>query len=279
MIAYEYEGRPALGILTDGIVPIAKHVRGAPNDMIELIADWAAWREQLAALSEHPAELTLDAVRLLPPIVRPGKICGIGLNYADHVAESGMDTPADQLWFSKPATTIAGPNDDIRLPRVSEQLDYEAELVIVIGKRCRYADAEEARAAIFGYCVGNDVSVRDWQFKTSQFMLGKSFDSHAPHGPCIVTADAIDATNLEIRCRVNGEERQSSNTHNLIFDPVAQVQYLSQVMTLEPGDLLFTGTPGGVGAGFKPPRWLRAGDVVETEIEGIGTLSNRVTAD
>ena len=279
ILSYEYEGRSALGLMTDGIVPIAAHWPDAPRDMIELIADWGSWSDKLAGLAGIPGEIALDAVRLLPPIARPGKICGIGLNYADHVAESGMETPPDQLWFSKPATAIAGPNDDIRLPRVSEQLDYEAELVIVIGKVCRYANAAEAKAAIFGYCVGNDVSVRDWQFKTTQFMLGKSFDSHAPHGPWIVTADAIDAANLDIQCRINGETRQSSNTHHLIFDAIAQVQYLSQVMTLEPGDLLFTGTPGGVGAGFKPPIWLRAGDLVETEIEGIGIISNRVVAD
>lgn len=277
--SYEYEGTTALGIVTDGIVPIATHLPDAPREMIALIAAWKDWSERVAALADRPAEIAIDAVRLLPPVARPGKICGIGLNYADHVAESGMETPSDQLWFAKPATAVTGPNDPIRLPRVSEQLDYEAELVIVIGQACRYADEATARAAIFGYCVGNDVSIRDWQFKTTQFMLGKSFDSHAPHGPWIVTADAIDAANLDILCRVNGESRQSSNTHNLIFDAVAQIQYLSQVMTLESGDLLFTGTPGGVGAGFKPPRWLRAGDVVETEIEGIGTLSNRVIAD
>lgn len=279
ILSYDHQGSPALGILTDGIVPIADHLPDAPQTMVALIAEWDAWSDKLAAIAKMPAAIAPGAVRLLPPIARPGKVCGIGLNYADHVAESGMETPADQLWFSKPATAIAGPNDNIRMPRVSVQLDYEAELVIVIGKPCRYADADRAREAIFGYCVGNDVSVRDWQFKTSQFMLGKSFDSHAPHGPCIVTADSIDSANLKIECRINGETRQSSNTHHLIFDPVAQVRYLSQVMTLEPGDLLFTGTPGGVGAGFKPPRWLSVDDLVETEIEGIGIIANRVIAD
>ncbi|WP_253183299.1 fumarylacetoacetate hydrolase family protein [Sphingobium phenoxybenzoativorans] len=265
--------------MTDGIIPIARHLPEAPADMIALIADWPNWSDEIASLACGPAEIALDTVRLLPPIRRPGKICCIGLNYADHVAESNMDSPSDQLWFSKPATAVIGPNDNIRLPRVSEQLDYEAELVVVIGKVCRYANTEEARAAIFGYCVGNDVSVRDWQFRTSQFMLGKSFDSHAPHGPCIATANEIDVSNLHIQCRVNGETRQSSNTQQLIFDPIEQIQHLSQVMTLEPGDLLFTGTPSGVGAGFKPPRWLREGDVVETEISGIGAMSNRVIAD
>jgi 2-keto-4-pentenoate hydratase/2-oxohepta-3-ene-1,7-dioic acid hydratase in catechol pathway len=270
---------PEIGIVSDGIIPIALLLPDAPRDLMSLITDWAIWGPQLATLATRVADLAIEQVTLLAPIPRPGKILGIGLNYADHIAESGLDKPTEQMWFSKPATAIVGPHDPIRLPRVSEQLDYEAELVVVIGKRCRYATEAEARSAIFGYCVGNDVSVRDWQFKTSQFMLGKSFDSHAPHGPWIVTADEIDPLTLNISCRVNGETRQSSNTSHLIFDPVAQVQYLSQVMTLEPGDLLFTGTPGGVGAGFKPPRWLRAGDIVETEISGIGMISNHVVAD
>lgn len=278
--AFDAGQGPALALVEgEGLIPLEPHLPGAPQEMIALIAGWDIWRPRLAELAGRRAEIAVADVRLLPPVARPGKICGIGLNYADHVAESGMEQPTDQLWFSKPSTAIAGPADPIRLPRVSEQLDYEAELVIVIGQPCRYADAATARAAIFGYCVGNDVSIRDWQFRTSQFMLGKSFDSHAPIGPWIVTADAITADNLDIRCRINGETRQASNTRHLIFDPVAQIEYLSQVMTLEPGDLIFTGTPGGVGAGFKPPVWLKAGDRVETEIEGIGALTNIVIAD
>jgi len=268
-----------IGLVTDGLIRLAAILPEAPRDLVSLIAGWSHWQPRLVELTQRPADLPLDRVTLLAPVARPGKILGIGLNYADHIAESGLGTPPDQLWFSKPSTAVAGPYDPISLPRVSQQLDYEAELVVVIGARCRYATPDQARAAIFGYCAGNDVSVRDWQFRTSQFMLGKSFDSHAPYGPWIVTADAIDPLALAITSRVNGETRQASNTHNLIFDPVAQVQYLSQVMTLEPGDLLFTGTPGGVGAAFTPPRWLRHGDLVEVEIEGIGTIANRVEAD
>jgi 2-keto-4-pentenoate hydratase/2-oxohepta-3-ene-1,7-dioic acid hydratase in catechol pathway len=279
---YEAGQGPELGIVThEGVISVQRALPSAPADLATLIADWSRWQPQLigVALVQAP-NFTLDQIALLAPIPRPGKILGIGLNYADHVAESGMEKPADQLWFSKPATAIAGPNDAIPLPRVSEQLDYEAELVVVIGTTCgRYADEETARKAIFGYCVGNDVSVRDWQFKTSQFILGKSFDGHAPCGPWIVTADEVNAADLDIACRVNGELRQSSNTRNLIFDPVTQIRYLSQVMTLEPGDLLFTGTPGGVGAGFKPPQWLKADDLVEIEIAGVGKLANRVLAD
>ena len=221
---------------------------------------------------------------LMPPPYRVCKlynrqIFGIGLNYADHAAESGIDRPADQLWFAKASTAVTGPFDKVRIPKVSDQLDYEAELVVVIGRRCRYADEAQARLAIFGYAAGNDLSVRDWRLGTSQFSVGKNFDTTAPFGTWIVTADSIDAAHLNIECRVNGERRQRSNTHNLIFDPAAMISHLSQAMTLEPGDLIFSGTPGGVGAAMKPPVWLRAGDMVEVEIEGIGAIANAVVAD
>jgi 2-keto-4-pentenoate hydratase/2-oxohepta-3-ene-1,7-dioic acid hydratase in catechol pathway len=276
---YSYQGEEALGLVNGGIIPIAAHVPGAPASMIALIEQWDRFESELQRLAQHPAQIPLDAVRLLAPIARPSKLFGIGLNYADHIAESGMDRPTDQTWFSMPPTAANGPFDPISLPRVSAQLDYEAELVVVVGKAVRYADPAAAEDAIFGYCVGNDVSIRDWQFRTTQFMLGKSFDTHAPHGPWIVTKDEIDVTNLEIRCWVNDELRQSSNTRHMIFDPVSQVQHLSQVMTLEPGDLLFTGTPDGVGAVRKPPLWLIEGDRVKTSISGIGEIENRVIAD
>ena len=266
----------ALGLQRDdGLVPLARIDTALPSDMITLIAQWDQWHRVLAAADGAEA-LPLSAVRLLAPIQRPGKIFCIGLNYLDHIEESGMPRPNEQVWFVKPATAINGPRDPVELPRVSEQLDYEVELVTIIGRAIRHADDAEARRAIFGYCVGNDFSVRDWQFKTSQFTLGKGFDTHAPIGPAIVTADALDADALDIICRVNGEVRQSSNTRHLLFDPVAQIVELSKMMTLEPGDLLFSGTPGGVGAGFKPPKWLREGDVVEAEIDGIGILRNTV---
>lgn len=276
---YSHDGQEALGLVNDGIVPISAHVPHAPSCMIDLIARWDEFRSDLEALAGSAPTFPLEAVRLLAPIARPSKLMGIGLNYADHIAESGMDRPTDQTWFSMPPTAANGPFDPISLPRVSSQLDYEAELVVVIGKACRYADREGAEEAIFGYCVGNDVSVRDWQFRTSQFILGKSFDTHAPHGPWIVTKDEVDAANLDIQCWVNGELRQTSNTKYMIFDPAAQVEHLSQVMTLEPGDLLFTGTPDGVGAVRKPPLWLAAGDRVKTAISSLGEIENVVVAD
>jgi 2-keto-4-pentenoate hydratase/2-oxohepta-3-ene-1,7-dioic acid hydratase in catechol pathway len=174
-------------------------------------------------------------------------------------------------------TSANGPYAPLDLPKVSEALDYEAEMVFIVGKRCRHLTEQTAKQAIFGYSVGNDVSVRDWQLRTSQFVLGKSFDTHAPFGPWIVTADEIeDPHQLGIRCFVNDEKRQDSNTHQLIFDCYQQIEHLSKVMTLEPGDVIFSGTPGGVGVGFKPPRFLRAGDRVRVEIDEIGSIENIV---
>jgi 2-keto-4-pentenoate hydratase/2-oxohepta-3-ene-1,7-dioic acid hydratase in catechol pathway len=275
-------GGPETGIVVDGgILQISKHIADAPAGMIGLIDAWPSFRDRLQALTANGrGDHALDAATLLAPVPRPSKILGIGLNYADHLAESGMDKPADQLWFAKMPTSATGPFAPIDLPRVSEQLDYEAELAFVIGKRCRHVSRELAHEVIFGYCAVNDVSVRDWQVRTSQFMLGKSFDTHAPFGPWIVTSDEIaDPHALGIRCFVNGEKRQDSNTRELIFNCFEQVEHLSKVMTLEPGDLIMSGTPGGVGVGSKPPRWLRAGDCVKVEIDGIGAIENIVRAE
>ena len=269
---------PRIGIVVaDGIVDVSSHLPDAPADMIGLMAAWPTLQAKLAALVSRKADFPLAAVTLLAPVPRPGKILGIGLNYADHVAESGMAKPDAQLWFAKMTTATNSPYGPIQLPKVSTTLDYEAELAFVIGKRCKHVSREEAPSVIFGYCVANDVSIRDWQLRTSQFVLGKSFDTHAPFGPWIVTSDELkNPHSLAIRCFVNGEKRQDSNTEHLIFDCYDQVVHLSQAMTLEPGDVILTGTPGGVGAGFKPPRWLHAGDVVEVQIEGIGSIRNTV---
>ncbi|WP_322028587.1 fumarylacetoacetate hydrolase family protein [Paraburkholderia sp. J76] len=272
----------AVGLAVDGgVIDIGRHLPDAPRDAIALIEAWPAWRERLVPLeASRPADIGFDAVTLLAPVPRPGKILGIGLNYADHVEESGMARPADQLWFAKMPTSATGPFAPVDLPRVSAQLDYEAELAFVIGKRCRHVPRERAHEVIFGYCVANDVSVRDWQLQTSQFTIGKSFDTHAPFGPWIVTADAVaDPHALGIRCFVNGEKRQESSTAQLIFDCYAQVEHLSKAMTLEPGDLILTGMPGGVGVAMKPARWLRAGDTMKVEIDGIGAIENIVRAE
>lgn len=266
-----------LGLVVDGgIVELAKRLPDLPARMLTLIENWSAFRERLASLASSEPDHRLEDVQLLAPVETPQKIMAIGLNYADHVAESGLERPNAQMWFAKMPNALNDPFACVPLPRVSEQLDYEAELVAVIGRRCRHVARDAARDVIFGYTAGNDFSVRDWQRRTSQFLIGKSFDGHAPVGPWIVTADALDPHALGIECRVNGKVRQQSNTRNLIFDVYDMVEELSKAMTLEPGDLLFTGTPGGVGAAMQPPRWLRAGDVVRVEIEGIGAIENRV---
>lgn len=275
-------GRITLGIVTakERVIDISLHLAQAPRDMQTLITHWAEWQPALAELAEGYGEWAVNEVHLHAPITRPGKILGIGLNYADHVAESHMARPEIQLWFTKLPTSTRGPYDSIDLPKVSEQLDYEAELAFIIGRRCRHVSREQAAEAIFGYCVANDVSVRDWQLRTSQFMLGKSFDTHAPFGPWITTSDEVGNPHaLDIRGLVNGEVRQSSNTRELIFDCYDQIAHLSQACTLEPGDVILSGTPGGVGGGFKPPRWLKAGDVVRVEIQGLGHIENRVETE
>ncbi len=246
------------------------------NAMIDVIAQWDAIADDCTkALAGGGKDL--NEVQLLAPIARPGKIFAIGLNYADHIAESGMETPKEQLWFTKAGTSINGPYDPILIPKVSQTVDYEAELVAIIGKTGKNISEQDAAAHVFGYCVGNDVTERFWQHRTPQWSLGKSFDTHAPIGPWITTADEIaDPHNLNISCTVNGTLRQNSNTRHLVFNIWQQISQLSQAMTLEPGDIIFTGTPGGVGAAMDPMMFLQDGDVVVTEIEHLGRLEARL---
>jgi len=266
-----------LGAVTgDRITPLHQAAPGLPADMIGLISAWRTAEREVRGIAEAGAgALPLDQVRLLAPIRRPGKIMAIGLNYADHIAESGAETPANQIWFSKAPTAANGPNDPIQVPNVSQALDYEAEMVVVIGAGGRHIAKADAAGAVFGYCCGNDATERAWQMRTPQWVLGKSFDTHAPFGPWITTADEVaDPHALGIRCLVNGEVRQDSNTRHLVFNVWDQIEHLSQAMTLEPGDLIFTGTPGGVGAAMQPRRFLKDGDRVRVEIEGLGALDN-----
>jgi len=282
LVRFSKDGAAAqIGVLTgDKVVPVAALAPDAPQDMNALIAAWDSVAPQLADAASSGAGIALDAVTLAAPVPAPQKIPAIGLNYADHVEETGMDTPAEQVWFCKQPSAVNAPMGDIELPKASDQLDYEVELVAVIGKGGRHISAEDAPNHVFGYAVGNDVSVRDWQLKTAQWMLGKSFDTHAPVGPAIVTADEIgDPHRLAIKSFVNGELRQNSNTKHLIFTVWDQIAELSQAMTLKPGDLIFTGTPGGVGLAMKPPSFLKAGDVVRCEIEELGAIENTVAAE
>jgi 2-keto-4-pentenoate hydratase/2-oxohepta-3-ene-1,7-dioic acid hydratase in catechol pathway len=218
-------------------------------------------------------------VKLLPPIPDPRKIVCLGLNYRDHAAESGAPIPKEPVLFSKYATALIGHEEAIVLPPVSREVDYEAELVVVVGKRGRNLRPESAADHVAGYTIGHDVSARDWQLKKDQrqWMVGKTFDTFAPTGPFLVTPDEVpDPLHLAIRLRLNGQTMQDSNTRQMIFGVGDVLAYLSQVFTLEPGDLVFTGTPPGVGFVRKPPVFLKPGDVVEVEIEGLGVLRNPV---
>lgn len=239
----------------------------------------ALQKAQQAAQRSSTARYAADQVKWAAPIAEPRKIICLGLNYRDHAAESGAPIPKDPVLFSKYATALIGHGEPIVLPPVSQEVDYEAELVIVIGKKGRNIKAAEASSYVAGYTIGHDVSARDWQLKKDgkQWMVGKTFDTFAPTGPFLVTADEVgDPHQLGIRLRLNGETMQDSNTQQMIFGVGETLAYLSQVMTLEPGDLIFTGTPPGVGFARKPPVFLKPGDVVEIEIDKLGVLRNPV---
>jgi 2-keto-4-pentenoate hydratase/2-oxohepta-3-ene-1,7-dioic acid hydratase in catechol pathway len=237
-----------------------------------------------AAANASATRYATNSVKLLPPIDNPRKILCIGLNYRDHAIEGGKAIPTEPVLFTKFPTAIIGPGDPIVLPKVASKVDYEAELVIVIGKKCRHvANDNSAFQYVGGYTCGHDVSARDWQFRgeEKQWTIGKTFDTFAPIGPEIVTADELfDPHNARIQLRLNGQTMQDSSTKEFIFNVPAMLSFLTQVVTLEPGDLIFTGTPPGVGISRKPtPVLLKAGDVTEVEIEGIGVLKNPVVAE
>ena len=225
----------------------------------------------------------LSAVQLAAPLERPQKFLAIGMNYVRHREEAvraGMKVPDSQLWFNKQVSCITGPFDGVELPSISNDLDYEGELGVVIGRRCWRVGVEEAMEYVAGYLVCNDVSVRDWQRRSPTFTLGKSFPTHGPIGPWITTADEIpDPRSLALRVTVNGELRQSASVSELVYGIAEQIAYLSTAMRLEPGDILATGTPSGVGAAFEPPRFLAIGDRVRVEISELGAIENVIVAE
>jgi len=259
-----------------------------PQSIEELIAHGPeAVKEFEEALKNTGGEVLagatyrLEEVELLAPLVSPPKIVCLGLNYYDHAAEQDAKIPDEPIIFMKPRTAITGPFKPIVKPSFVEKLDYEGELAIIIGRRCKNVSVEEAKQCIFGYTVFNDVSARDIQFKDRQWTRGKSFDTFAPIGPYIVLADQVgDPNNLRIRTWVNDELRQDSSTANMVFNVYEIVHHLSRVMTLEPGDLIATGTPAGVGVFMRPqPKFLRAGDRIIIEIERVGRLENYVVEE
>lgn len=258
------------------VLPQAAHslLEGNAGDSLRLIRTWSHWEKQL---SFDAAPFEIGSRVLLPPVVGPQKIICIGLNYADHAAETGADLPTLPVVFNKFPTTLLGHQQPISLPPISEKVDFESELVVVIGKPGRNIDESKAMDHVFGYTCGHDVSARDWQKGRpgGQWLLGKTFDGFAPLGPSIVTADQLgDAADLNVAFRLNEETMQSSSTRHFIFKIPFLIAHLSRFCTLLPGDLLFTGTPSGVGVARTPPVFMKAGDRAEVEIQGIGTLAN-----
>lgn len=282
LVRFEVGGKPVIGAAVgDGIVRITDLV----PEYKTIIQLAGLGKDALARLSDLVAKASpsapLEGAKLLAPIERPGKFLAIGMNYRSHTKEAvalGQAIQPQQMWFNKQTTCLSGPFDDID-PGVTKTLDYEIELGFVIGQPARYASQEEAPDHVFGYYVANDVSAREWQLHSQTFTVGKSFDTHGPIGPWIVTADEIpNPHNLDMRLYVNGELRQHGNTSELVYNIWAQIEYLSTAFTLETGDLFVTGTPEGVGHAMKPQVYLQPGDVVRCEIDGIGTIENKVIA-
>ncbi len=278
LLRYRQDETVKLGVLSgDGIVQLDNLGFDSMLSIIE------GGEQALARIAAHLASARPDAalsdVRLLAPLERPGKYLAIGMNYGKHLEEAdklGIARSEHQVWFNKQTSCISGPYDDID-PGVTEKLDYEVELGVVIGRRAKHVSAREAPGHVFGYLVADDVSARDWQFHSPTFTMGKSFDTHGPIGPWIVTADEIDDPHaLGLRSYVNGEMRQQSNTSNMLANVWQQIAYLSTAFTLYPGDLIATGTPEGVGVGMNPPVFLQPGDVVRCEVDRIGAIENVV---
>ena len=252
------------------------------GDAIRLIENWAEWYPVFRSDAPRFDLAQVPDLHWLPPVVEPNKIICIGLNYADHASETGAEVPSIPVVFNKFPTTLIGHGQPIRLPSISQKVDYEAELVVVIGKAGKNILAENAMEHVFAYTCGHDVSARDWQKGRpgGQWLLGKTFDSFAPLGPWLVTADGPDqAADVRVQFRLNGQTMQDSSTRHFIYSIPFLIQHLSQFCTLLPGDLIFTGTPSGVGVARTPPVFLQPGDRAEVEIEGIGTLANPVVQD
>ncbi len=278
LVSFLYNDFPAIGAVVNNDVVDSTGDKDIPDNMIDFLAAGALALERMHALIESGRNrIPLQNVRVQAPVPRPGKFLGITLNYADHIEETGREKPEFPTFFTKQSTCVIADGDAIHRPVVSEKVDYEGELALVIGKRCRHVPLEKAHEVIAGYTIVNDVSVRDWQIRSPTFTLGKSFDTHGPMGPWIVTADEIgNPHQLELSTWVDDERRQHSNTRHMIFNCFEMVAYLSQAMTLEPGDVISTGTPSGVGVKMKPRGYLLPGQTVRVEIEKIGALSNPV---
>lgn len=285
LVTFQCRGHRSIGKVEGRqVIDLPASDRALPSTMLELLQGGPALMQRARDVRlEDAVTWPLADVRLDAPVPNPSKFLAIGMNYRRHVAEAiaaGIQVPDSQVWFNKQVSCVTGPFDPVHMPKVSDKLDYEAELAVVIGRRCRHVRAEEAASVVAGYTVCNDVSVRDWQMRSPTMMLGKSFNTHGPFGPWLVTADEVkNPHDLQMRMLVNGECRQEVNTGEMIYDIWQQIACLSTVMTLEPGDVLATGTPSGVGGAQKPPRFLKLGDVMRVEIDGIGHIENIVVAE
>ena len=281
LITYEKDSKSFIGSIDEGGIVAFENDPSIPKDMLGFLDEGLSSMEKAKSLhADKKNRIALSDVNLKAPISRPPKIIAIGLNYSDHLEEvkaagREIDKPEVPMIFNKQSLSANGPYSEVHDPFVSEMLDFEGELTIVIGKKCRHVAKEDAHKVIAGYTIANDFSVRDWQLRVPTFTIGKSFDTHCPFGPAIVTPDEItDPHNLDIKTFVNGEERQSSNTKHLMFNCFDLVEHLSTAFTLEPGDLILTGTPGGVGV--VEGKFLKQGDVVKVEIAELGYIENKI---
>ena len=278
LVTFTHNNQSRVGAVIDYAVVDSQGCADIPASMIEFLgAGLKSMQAMQELIYKNSTRIALAEVKLNAPVPRPGKYLGIALNYADHIAETGRDRPEYPSFFTKQSTCVIGCGDAIHLPKVSDKLDYEGELAFVIGKRCRHVPVDKAHQVIAGFTIANDVSVRDWQMRSPTLMIGKSFDTCGPLGPWIVTPDELaDPHNLSIKTWIDDELRQDGNTGQMIFDCYDMIAYLSQAMTLEPGDVITTGTPSGVGVTMQPRGYMKPGQIAKIEIEGIGTLSNVV---
>jgi len=279
LVTFWSDGMVRTGVVVgEEIVDLTDPEVGLPGDMVQLLALGPGGSARAAgAVHTRAARVPLVGARVLAPVPKPPSFLAIAKNYDAHVQELGHERPQHQMWFAKQPTCVIGPGAAIEVPQVSRDVDYEGELGIVIGTRARHVAAADWMGVVAGFTVVNDVSVRDWQWRSPTMMLGKGFDTHGPTGPWIVTPDEIgDVGHLSVRTWVNDELRQDGNTAEMIFSCAEMVEHLSAAFTLEPGMILSTGTPAGVAAGQEHPQWLRNGDVVRIEVEGVGVLANPV---
>ncbi|MGY1623807.1 fumarylacetoacetate hydrolase family protein [Geodermatophilus sp. SYSU D00965] len=282
LVSFHGEGGVRLGVETGaGVVDVRAAAPDAPATVAEVIAAGPAALEELRrAVGSASDAVPVEELRLAAAVPDPGKIICVGLNYQKHAAEGGLPVPDHPIYFAKYRNSLAGSGQDVAIPAATRRADYEVELVAVIGRSTRRVSPEEALDHVFGYATGNDLSARELQMRSSQWTYGKAIDGFAPLGPYLVTADEVpDPQALDLRCWVNGELRQSSTTRDMVFSVADLVSDLSQIMTLEPGDVVYTGTPEGVAMGMADPVWLQPGDEVVCEVQGLGRLVTPLVAD